>query len=90
MHVTGGVVYIVVIVFAKETEDRGIESHQGVMLLGLCSLQCCSLKLNSHCYCLWWSEINVKNSRINAYNLKIHRNIAIIFLLPYTLAGFEP
>jgi hypothetical protein len=41
-------------------EDRGFESRQGVRFLGLQTLQCCSLQLNLHCYCVYWSEISDK------------------------------
>jgi hypothetical protein len=54
----------VVIVYATGTEDRGFETRQGVMFLGLYTLQCCSLYLNSHCYLEYMSEINVKNYKL--------------------------
>jgi hypothetical protein len=36
----GGVVYILVIVTANGTEDRGFKSRQGEMLIGFNTLQC--------------------------------------------------
>jgi hypothetical protein len=43
----------------------GFESRQGVRLFwGLSTLECCSLKLNLHCCCMWLSEINVKKIKL--------------------------
>jgi hypothetical protein len=56
---------VVVIVNANRTEDRVFEPRRGVRFLGLYTLQYSSLKLYSHCYCLYActyaSEINVQN-----------------------------
>jgi hypothetical protein len=53
-------VYLAVIISVFRAEDRGAESRLDVRFLGLNRLQCCSLKLNSQCYCVYLSEINVK------------------------------
>jgi hypothetical protein len=39
----------VVILFDNEIEDRWFKSRQGVWFSGVYTLQCCSLKLKSHC-----------------------------------------
>jgi hypothetical protein len=55
-------VYIVVIVSANGTEDRGFEVRiqAGYKVLRIFTLQFYSLSLYAHCYCLYWSEISVK------------------------------
>jgi hypothetical protein len=56
----GGVVYIVVIVSANITEDRGFESRQGVRFLGLYTLHCCNYQFSPHWYCVNLTEIYYK------------------------------
>jgi hypothetical protein len=67
--------YIVAIVSATGTEDRGFEFRQGVRFLGLFTLQCCFLLLNSHCYCMDLSEINDTPPQKNCIKRNAHVRI---------------